>query len=97
MSVATPPRFSRGQSTPSVDTNGRIGRNVHAAVHAFSTPRCVQQKPQFSEAFTTLSTVSTPYIYNYYIEGKLGALGRFQSRLPISTRGVDTSSVDSRS
>ncbi len=93
MSLSTPPLSKRGQSWTKCSHIGPKRPYDHAIDHALSTPGRSHQKPQFSAASDTLTTLTTPYIVNNRISGKEGGNSPVSERHRFSDRGVVTLGV----
>jgi hypothetical protein len=94
MSLTTPPSLKRRHS-------GTIRRHIrplrsvgYTVVYALTTPGRRHHFWQFSAGSDPLSTLSTPYIMNNNIEGKMGVLAPVYSRHQVQGGGVDTQGVD---
>ncbi len=94
MSLSTPPPIKRGQLWTRRGQSRPHRTNVHAAVHAVTTPRCGQENWQISAASDPLSTLSTPYVVNNEVEWGMGVNAPVFSRDRFSPEGVDTLGVD---
>lgn len=90
MMVTTPPSAKCRQFRPGCRQKRPTRPYVYAGVYGFSTPGCGHQKRQFSEASNALSTLSTPYPPNNYIECGIGVIGPASRGKLFRLEGVDT-------